>query len=107
MTGPRSIDFAAINAAALASLPAVLQRLLPGGHVFGREYVVRNPTRADRRAGSFRINLRSGAWSDFATGDAGGDPVALAAYLSGLSQAEAAKALAQLLGMNTGERRHG
>ena len=33
------------------------------------------------------INLRTGRWTDFATGDGGGDPVSLAAYLAGCGQA--------------------
>ena len=45
----------------------------------GHEWVAKNPTRADRHAGSFSVNLRSGKWADFATGDKGGDVVALAA----------------------------
>jgi hypothetical protein len=65
----------------------------------GHEWVARNPTRADRKPGSFRVNLRTGRWADFATGDAGGDPVSLAAYLSGTGQAEAARALADMLGV--------
>ena len=44
-----------------------------------------NPTRPDRRAGSFKVNLRTGRWADFATGDKGGDAVSLAAYLSGFA----------------------
>ena len=56
-----------------------------------------NPTRNDRHPGSFKVNLRSGVWSDFATGDAGGDPISLFAYLNGLSQLEAARSLAQEL----------
>ena len=43
-----------------------------------------NPTRADRRPGSFSVNTRTGRWADFATGDRGGDVVSLAAYLHGL-----------------------
>ena len=31
-----------------------------------REYVALNPTRADKRAGSFKINLQTGRWADFA-----------------------------------------
>ena len=31
----------------------------------GSEYVVRNPIRADRTAGSFLVNVRSGKWADF------------------------------------------
>ncbi len=60
------IDFGAINRAALAALPAILARLLPGGKTVAGEYVALNPTRVDRRAGSFKINLRSGRWADFA-----------------------------------------
>jgi len=43
--------------------------------------------------------LRSGRWADFATDDKGGDVISLAAYLSGLSQAEAARELARALGI--------
>ena len=63
------IDFVGINRAALSVLPSLLDRWLPGGRREGREYTVRNPRRADRRPGSFRINLNTGRWADFATGD--------------------------------------
>lgn len=94
------LDFNAINNAALARLPEILARWLPGGRIEGREYVVRNPTRSDRRPGSFKVNLTTGKWADFATGDAGGDPVSLAAYLAGCRQSEAARRLAAMLGMD-------
>ncbi len=97
--GMQRLDFDAINRAALASLPALLRRWLPDGRLVGREYTARNPRRADRRPGSFRINVRSGKWADFATGDKGGDVVSLAAYLSSTGQAEAARALADMLGV--------
>ena len=93
------IDFAAINGAALVRLPDVLRRWLPDGRIKGREFVARNPTRPDRRPGSFKINLDTGKWADWATGDAGGDPVSLAAYLAGCGQAEAARELAAMLGV--------
>ncbi len=93
------LDFDGINRAALARLPALLRRWLPDGRVMGHEYTARNPTRADRRAGSFRINVTSGRWADFATGDKGGDVVSLAAYLAGTGQADAAPALADMLGV--------
>ena len=92
-----TIDFQRINAAALAALPALVERWLPDGHREGAEWVARNPRRVDRRAGSFKINLRRGVWADFATGDAGGDPISLAAYLAGISQSEAARNLAGAL----------
>ena len=72
---PPRIEFALVNHVALPLLPAVCRRLLPGGRQEGREYVVLNPTRADRHLGSFRINLTTGRWSDFATGDKGGEAV--------------------------------
>ena len=95
----RRIDFATINRAALGCLESILRRWLPDGRVEGVEYVARNPRRADRRPGSFKINLRTGKWGDFATGDKGGDPVSLAAYLAGCSQADAALELASMLGV--------
>ena len=106
--GRREVDFSAVNRAAIAALPAVLVRLIPGGKVLGREFTALNPTRADRRPGSFKVNLRSGKWCDFATGDKGGDPVSLCAYVEGVSQAEAARRLARMLSLDTREgRRHG
>ena len=96
-----SIDFAAINAAALAVLPGLLDRWLPDGRVeAGREYVARNPRRDDRRLGSFKINLHTGRWADFATGDKGGDVISLAAYLADIRQIEAARELAAMLGIS-------
>ncbi len=94
-----AINFGAINQAALARLPDLLHRWLPDGRIEGAEYVARNPTRADRRLGSFKVNLTTGKWADFATGDRGGDPVSLAAYLAGCGQAEAARELAVMIGI--------
>jgi hypothetical protein len=62
--------------------------------------VALNPTRSDRHAGSFSVNLSNGKWSDFATGDKGGDPISLAAYIFGVGQAEAARVLADALGVD-------
>ena len=91
--------FDKINAAALPALPALVARWLPGGRQHGREYVALNPNRADRRPGSFRVNLRTGRWADFATGDRGGDPISLAAFIFNISQVEAARRLAAMLGL--------
>jgi hypothetical protein len=94
------VDFACVNAAARAALPALCARWLPDGRRNGREWVARNPTRADRRPGSFKVNLATGRWADFATGEGGGDPISLAAYLHNLTQAEAARRLAAMLGID-------
>ena len=100
-TRPSRIDFAAVNAAALRVLPDLLHRWTPDGHARGHEWVARNPRRADTNLGSFSINLRTGRWADFATGDKGGDPVSLAAYLHNLSQIDAARRLAEMLGLGS------
>lgn len=93
----KRIDFERINCAAMKRLPDILARWLPGGRVKGVEYLALNPRRADRRPGSFKINLRSGRWADFATGDRGGDVISLVAYLSNTRQTDAARSLADLL----------
>lgn len=95
----KKIDFAVVNRAALARLPELCARWLPDGRRRGREFVARNPRRADRRTGSFSVNLVTGRWADFAVDVRGGDPVSLAAYLGGLSQGEAARQLAHMLGV--------
>ena len=96
----RRIDFDGINRAALAAMPSLLKRLLPRGQVWGQEYVALNPTRADRHLGSFRINIRTGRWADFAAGDKGGDIVSLVAYIKGLTQGRAARYLADMIGVD-------
>jgi len=89
-----------VSAAALPYLPELLARWLPDGRRVGAEYVARNPRRDDRRPGSMSVSLRTGRWADFATRDArGGDVVSLAAYLYGLSQAEAARRVAAAVGV--------
>jgi len=93
------VDFDRVNRAALAALPALLARWLPEGRQKGGEWVSRNPRRADRSPGSFKINMRTGRWADFANSDKGGDVVSLAAYLAGVSQTEAARDLARALGI--------
>jgi hypothetical protein len=96
---PGPIDFAELNRAALAAFPAVLARILPDGKCVGAELVALNPRRSDRHLGSFKINRYNGRWADFATGDQGGDPVSLVAYLANVSQVEAARLLARMLGL--------
>lgn len=97
--GQRPPDFAVINRAALHALPALLARWLPDGRKQGHEYVARNPRRADHSPGSFKVNVTTGRWSDFATGERGGDVISLAAYLHSLRQGEAAQKLAVMLGI--------
>ena len=94
------IDFERVNSRALVNATAVVRGLLPEGRLEGHEYVARNPLRPDRRLGSFKVNVSTGRWADFATGDGGGDLVSLAAFVSGLPQREAAIRLAESMGVS-------
>lgn len=94
-------DFQKIKAIALASIDSVLSHWCPGGKKQGHEYLPLNPLRVDSKQGSFSINLNTGAWSDFATDDKGGDLIALVAYIEGIKQGEAANRLSQFLGLAT------
>jgi hypothetical protein len=89
----KPLNFMVINLACMHQLPTLLAAWLPDGVVQGREWVALNPTRQDRKKGSFRINLDKGCWADFATNDTGGDPISLFAYLNGLEQSQAANTL--------------
>ena len=100
MSGKRRIDFDGINRAALASVDVILSRWLPDGRVEGSEYVALNPKRSDQHRGSFKVNMRSGAWGDFAADAAGGDLISPAAYLGDLNQGQAAVRLAEMLGVD-------
>lgn len=100
MSSRRPIAFARIAQLALDQSEAILSRWLPDGKRDGAEWVARNPRRADRKAGSFKVNVNTGRWGDFATGDKGGDLVSLAAYIFGLDQAEAARRVAEMLGIS-------
>jgi hypothetical protein len=97
MTDQSKIDFDAINQAASHCLLEVVRELLPEGRLRGAEWIALNPTRPDRRAGSFKVNIVSGKWADFATGDSGGDIVSLVAYVYGVAQSVAARRLAEIL----------
>jgi hypothetical protein len=99
----RSIDFGRIAQAAADRSAEILPRWLPDGRREAGEWVAHNPKRADAHRGSFKVNMRTGLWSDFATGDRGRDLVALAAYLFDLKQDEAAKRVADMLGVEAYE----
>jgi hypothetical protein len=94
------INFALIARRAQPDLLPILRRWLPQGRIEGHEYVALNPRRQDRHLGSFRINLHTQLWADFALSDARGrDVISLAAYLFDLNQFEAARGVAQMIGM--------
>ena len=97
-------NYSAVNQAALTNALEICRQLLPQGRRVGREYLAPNPKRADRSLGSFRINLKSGKWADFATGERGGDLVSLVAWFYDIRQSDAALRLASLLNISCGGR---
>lgn len=100
MTRRGRIDFVRVASRCLADGETLCRRWLPDGRRDGQEWVARNPKRADHRPGSFKINLQSGRWGDFAEGKTGGDFISLAAYLNDLSQRDAALRISEMLGIN-------
>jgi hypothetical protein len=94
-----SIDFHAINRAAVPALPVLLRRWLPDGTRRGSRWIARNPTRNDRVPGSFSVDVVTGRWGEFSSTApaSGGDVVSLYAYLRGIRQVDAARELSQLL----------
>jgi putative DNA primase/helicase len=95
------IDFSKVNAVAMPQLLGLVVQMLPHGKLEGDEWVSLNPTRSDQKRGSFKVNVKTGMWSDFATGDSGGDVISLRAYILNVSQIEAARQLALMLGLQS------
>ncbi|HBO2976770.1 TPA: DUF927 domain-containing protein [Pseudomonas aeruginosa] len=102
--GKKHPTFAEVKRAALQAIDRVLAHWLPGGKRVdgGKEYTAPNPTRADKRAGSLKVNLAKGRWSDFATGATGGDLIDLVRYLDGISDVDARNKLAEFLHVTAG-----
>ena len=90
------IDFDRINAAALSSLESWLLSLFPAGKRDGREFKIGSV--AGEPGTSLSINLHSGVWCDFSSGDKGSDPISLLASVRGCKMGEAAKELDSMLG---------
>jgi hypothetical protein len=101
----RRVAYRLIAKAALANAGRIVPALLPHGRREGREWIALNPRRADRHLGSFRVRLDAGLWADFALNNVRGrDLISLTAYVSNISQKEAAVSLANILGVDPWER---
>jgi hypothetical protein len=93
------ISFDSINQQALLYSQSLLQSWLPNGVIQGRDYCPLNPTRNDKHIGSFKINIQTGQWHDFATGDKGGSLIDLYAYINNISKKESSEYIAKQLNM--------
>ncbi|KIA80312.1 hypothetical protein QR66_10875 [Chromobacterium piscinae] len=97
------LPFEEVKRAALSALPRVLDWAGVHWKQIHHEIQMINSARSDEGYGSFSINVNTGVWADFASGDKGGDVIALVAYLKSYGQGEACKDLARLLGIINGE----
>ena len=92
------IDFESIKTAAAGRILELAQLWVPGGRLEGQEYLMLNPKRQDQHYGSFKINVDSGQWADFAAGKSGGDVISFAHYVhESKNQGEAAQLVADAL----------
>ena len=92
-----SIDFDEINRASLARCLELLSARVPCGQVRNNEYVAAGIHGGD--GDSFSFNMITGRWADFATTDhRGGDFISLVAAQESVSQPEAARIVAEIIG---------
>lgn len=91
------IDFDRINTAALSSSIGLLQEWFPAGRMRGREFTI--GSLQGEQGDSLSINVDTGKWADFATDERGGDLTSLNAARLRVSQVDAARDLAEHLGV--------
>jgi predicted P-loop ATPase len=104
--GPHSrLDFDAIASAALLHAEQLVAQWLPGGRRDGQEW--KCGSLGGDKGDSCSVNLRTGAWADFATEDRGGDLISLYAAIRGCNQGQAARDLARELGISITDQRAG
>ena len=90
------LDFQGLGVSLLARAREILPTWLPGGKIVGREY-----TCSDLGGGngdSFKVNVETGLWADFAGGVKGGDLISLYAAIENVSQGDAFKRLSESTG---------
>jgi predicted P-loop ATPase len=92
------LDFSGLSFQLLSRARILLPKWLPGGTLKGQEYMCGDITGGP--GDSFRVNVRTGAWCDFANPDQfrGGDLISLWAAINNIGQGEAAKQLASEVG---------
>jgi len=98
---PRGPSIKDVAARARDQVESICARWLQAGRRKAGEWVIGDRTGAAGE--SLKVHLtgdKVGVWSDFATGDKGGDLVSLVAFVDGVSQGEAAKRLSAFLGLD-------
>ncbi|MDC2858670.1 VapE domain-containing protein [Delftia sp. DT-2] len=91
------IKFADLADALLKGADRLVPAWLPGGEIVGHEY--KCASLAGGKGGSCSINLNTGMWGDFQSGESGRDLLDLYAQIHGLGLAKAAIQVAQEEGL--------
>ena len=95
----KEISFTDINSKLLLDVQGFLLKILPNGKIKGNSFSCGDLSGGAGK--SLKVDIKTGKWSDFATGDVGGDLISLYAAVRGLTQIEAAKAISgEILGLN-------
>jgi putative DNA primase/helicase len=92
----KTIDFEGLGRELLSSAHSHLSSWFPGGKLKGKEFVC-GSIRGEEGS-SLSVNISTGKWADFATGEKGGDLISLFASIHGIRQGEAAKKLLEQSG---------
>ncbi len=85
------LPFKELAAALLARAGEYVISWCPGGKIVGREYMCGSIHGGE--GNSFRVNLDTGMWADFASTERGGDLISLYAALNGISNGKAFREL--------------
>jgi putative DNA primase/helicase len=87
------MDFKKLHDQLIQISQQICQNWLPDGKRTGKNWTARSPLRHDANAGSFKVDLSTGVYKDFSTGE-GGDLIELYAKIKGITNIEAANELA-------------
>lgn len=86
-------DFEGLATYLLSRIRDIVPTLLPGGRLVGSEYECASINGGQGK--SFKININTGKWADFAADQQGGDIISLYAAIHNIKQSEAALQLAK------------
>lgn len=85
----------AVNDSAIPRIPAIAKRWLPSGELRCHHWVSPNPR---SKSSQLKVDLRTGAWRDWATGDHGDDVISLLCFLQDVADDIAVHEVARMLG---------
>jgi putative DNA primase/helicase len=101
MNAPDRIEFEALADGLLNDAESLLDQWFPAGKLRGHEFTV--GSLKGEPGGSLSINVNTGKWADFQSGEKGGDLISLYAAIHGMKQIDAARELAGRVAMRPAE----